>query len=1052
MAALATINFLAAAAAVAPHASKLQNSASGSPQSSYSMNVLDNRSSIRIGYELGCTSDGFRPPTLRVLSGKHVSGDGINDGKSGVPRRKTLVTKCVITNAVVERDTKEDASIASMLNSQPNLQERSADGRALKPAPKPVRRPSPQKVANAGNENRSLPKINGARPGNTEKTFVQTFKPGDKSDKPLGAMGFKSPISSLEQILEKAEKLNAQASSSATERRYVNLTWRKGDSISQKSSPPRDSPQEEMPANDCSPKEVVDCSQEAKARTGIGAASPTLTAEATKPEVPRSSVNAFVKPPSSKEPQLAKPPQKQIILKDLGAARKKPQMSKGKAVASKPAAWADVNGCVAAPPKTVKIAPIKSKEDWPKKTTALVGGKQRMGSMGKQADDLLDGDVLGAKGARRSGRKMTKASRKAARVQAAKAAAPVKVDILEVGKQGMSVPDLADKLAVNDGEIVKTLFLKGIVTTVNQTLDEATVKLVCQEFDVEVVEAGTIKLEDMAKKTDEFLEDEDLDHLQVRSPVVTIMGHVDHGKTSLLDYIRKSKVAAGEVGGITQGIGAYKVPVLVDGKVQSCVFLDTPGHQAFSAMRARGARVTDIAIIVVAADDGVKPQTQEAIAHAKAANVPIVVAINKIDKGGAEPERVMQELSGLGILPEEWGGDVPMVQVSALTGKNVDTLLETVMLVAEFQDLKANPNRSALGTVIESRLDKRTGVMATFLVQNGTLKKGDVVLCGASYGKVRALLDDSGACVDEAGPSTAVQLIGLSNVPIAGDKFEVLDLLEEAHERAKQCAETMRLNRLAAQAAEGKVTLSSLASSVAENRGGGVEMHQLNVVLKVDVQGTLEALREALQSLPQDTVNLRMLMQASGDVTASDLDLAIASEAIVIGFNVGIQPGVKAYAESKGVEVRRYRVIYELIDDIRKAMEGLLDVIQEEVPIGTAEVRAIFNSGSGKVAGCMVTDGKLVKGCGCKVVRHNEVIHTGTLYSLRRVKEIAKEVIAGLECGVGIEDFHEWQEGDMIEAFNLVPKKRTLEEASVKTAFSHAAVTAIATTDASKVS
>jgi translation initiation factor IF-2 len=595
----------------------------------------------------------------------------------------------------------------------------------------------------------------------------------------------------------------------------------------------------------------------------------------------------------------------------------------------------------------------------------------------------------------------------------------------------MSCQELAESLAVNDSEIVKVLFMKGIGITVNQTLDEETVKLVCKDFDVEVVEAGSIRVEDLAKKSNVFLDDEDADHLVPRPPVVTIMGHVDHGKTSLLDFIRKTKVAAGEAGGITQGIGAYSIDVKVEDEVQSCVFLDTPGHEAFSAMRARGARVTDIAVIVVAADDGVRPQTLEAIAHAKAADVPIVIAINKIDKDGANPQVVMQELSTHGLMPEEWGGDIPMVQVSAKKGTNIDTLLENIILVAEFQELKANPDREAKGTVIEASLDKARGPLATLLVQNGTLRVGDVVLCGEAYGKVRALMDYTGERVDEAGPSTAVQILGLSQVPVAGDEFEVVESLESARSRASDYAEIARNSRLQAQAGEGKVTLHSFANAVAASAETGVERHQLNVVLKVDAQGSVEAIREVVQALPQDTVALRFLMQSTGEISGSDVDLALASGAIVVGFNVGVQASVQAQADAEGVEIRMYRVIYDLVDDIRKAMEGLLEDVEEEVPIGEAEVRAVFGAGSGKVAGCMVTEGKLVKGAGIRVLRGKESVHVGTITSLRRVKELAKEVAAGLECGVGTQDFNEWQEGDKIMAFNLVAKKRTLEDASV---------------------
>ncbi|KAF9667003.1 hypothetical protein SADUNF_Sadunf16G0287700 [Salix dunnii] len=648
-------------------------------------------------------------------------------------------------------------------------------------------------------------------------------------------------------------------------------------------------------------------------------------------------------------------------------------------------------------------------------------------------DEELNVSIPGAKGMLRKGRKWTKASRKAAKLQAAREAAPVKVEILEVGEKGMSIEELAYNLTMGEGEILGLLFSKGIKPDGVQTLDKEMVKMICKEYEVEVIDANPVKFEEMAKKN-EILDEDDLDKLQDRPPVLTIMGHVDHGKANLMDLNGYLQVAASEAGGITQGIGAYKVMVLVDGKLQPCVFLDTPGHEAFGAMRARGARVTDIAIIVVAADDGIRPQTNEAIAHAKAAGVPIVIAINKIDKDGANPERVMQELSSIGLMPEDWGGDVPMVQISALKGENIDDLLETVMLVAELQELKANPDRNAKGTVIEAGLDKSKGPVATFIIQNGTLKRGDVVVCGEAFGKVRALFADGGKRIDQVGPSIPVQVIGLNNVPIAGDEFEVVASLDIAREKAEARAELLWDERISAKAGDGKVTLSSLASAVSAGKLSGLDLHQLNIIMKVDLQGSIEAVRQALQVLPRDNVTLKFLLQATGDVSNSDIDLAVATEAIILGFNVKAPGSVKSYAEKKGVEIRLYRVIYELIDDVRNAMEGLLETVEEQEPIGSTVVRAVFSSGSGRVAGCMVTEGKVVKGCGIRVVRNRKTVHIGILDSLRRVKEIVKEVNAGLECGIGAEDYDDWEDGDIIEAFNTVEKKRTLEEASASMA------------------
>ncbi|KAG2268569.1 hypothetical protein Bca4012_070819 [Brassica carinata] len=770
-------------------------------------------------------------------------------------------------------------------------------------------------------------------------------------------------------------------------------------------------------------------------------------------------------PPLRAQPQLqgrpmvAPPPVKKPILKDLGMSSKPSgPILKDVGMASKPPASEEVvdssnkskerkpilvdkfaskkksadpaaSQAVLAPTKPGKGPPSsKFRVEHRNKRNASANPRRRMAAQDDADEDASELNVS-IPGSGRKGRKWSKASRKAARLQAARDAAPVKAEILEVEEEGMSIEDLAYNLAIGEGDILGYLYSKGIRPDGVQTLDREMVRMICRDYDVEVLDADSVQVEEMAKKKENF-DEEDLDKLEDRPPVITIMGHVDHGKTTLLDYIRKSKVAASEAGGITQGIGAYKVSVPVDGKVQSCVFLDTPGHEAFGAMRARGARVTDIAIIVVAADDGIRPQTNEAIAHAKAAGVPIVIAINKIDKDGASPERVMQELSSIGLMPEDWGGDVPMVQISALKGENIDDLLETVMLVAELQELKANPHRNAKGIVIEAGLDKAKGPFATFIVQKGTLKRGDVVVCGEAFGKVRALFDHSGERVDEAGPSIPVQVIGLNNVPIAGDEFEIVSSLDVAREMAEARAVSLRDERISAKAGDGKVTLSSLASAVSAKKMSGLDLHQLNIILKVDVQGSIEAVRQALQVLPQENVTLKFLLQATGDVSNSDVDLASASEAIIFGFNVKASGSVKKAAENKGVEIRLYRVIYELIDDVRNAMEGLLESVEEQIPIGSAEVRATFSSGSGRVAGCMVNEGKFVKDCGIKVIRKGKTVHVGVLDSLKRVKENVKEVGAGLECGIGMDDYDDWIEGDTIEAFNAVQKRRTLEEAS----------------------
>ncbi|KAL1820830.1 hypothetical protein ACET3Z_015699 [Daucus carota] len=690
---------------------------------------------------------------------------------------------------------------------------------------------------------------------------------------------------------------------------------------------------------------------------------------------------------------------------------------------------------VLAPPKPKKASSSgRFRDDFSRKTGLSGGSRRRMAKNDIPDEEAseLDGFIHGVVTSRK-GRKWSKASRKAARLQAARDAEPVKAEILEVEEDGMLTMELAHNLAVSEGEILGFLYSKGIKPDGVQTLDKDIVKMVCKEYDVEVIDAAPIRVEEMAKRK-ETLDEDDLDKLEHRPPVLTIMGHVDHGKTTLLDHIRKTKVAASEAGGITQRIGAYKVQVPIDGGFQPCVFLDTPGHEAFGAMRARGARVTDIAIIVVAADDGIRPQTNEAIAHAKAAGVPIVVAINKIDKDGANPERVMQELSSIGMIPEDWGGDIPMVQISALKGDNVDDLLETVMLVAELQELKANPHRNAKGTVVEAGLDKCKGPVATFIVQNGTLKKGDIIVSGEAFGKVRALYDDGGKLVSEAGPSFPIQVIGLNNVPFAGDEFEVVGALDIARERAESRADSIRLERISAKAGDGKVTLSSFASAVSSRTHTGLDLHQLVIIMKVDFQGSTEAITQALKVLPQDNVTIKFLLQATGDISKSDVDLAVASKAICFGFNVRAAGSVKSYADNKGVEIRLYKVIYELVDDVRTAMEGLLDTVEDQIPIGSVEVRAVFSGGSGRFAGCMVTEGKVVKDCGIRVCRKGKTVFVGALNSLRRIKETVREVSAGLECGIGIDGFNDWEAGDTLEAFNTVQKHRTLEEASASMA------------------
>jgi translation initiation factor IF-2 len=582
----------------------------------------------------------------------------------------------------------------------------------------------------------------------------------------------------------------------------------------------------------------------------------------------------------------------------------------------------------------------------------------------------------------------------------------------------LSVHDLADLLVVPETELIKVLFIKGIAANINQILDIPTAAMVAQEFEIEV-ETGSVEAE--AKKVTEMLDASDLDHLIRRPPVVTIMGHVDHGKTTLLDSIRKTKVAQGEAGGITQHIGAYHVDVEHGDDMQQVVFLDTPGHEAFTAMRARGARVTDVAILVVAADDGVRPQTIEAISHAKAAGVPIIVAINKIDKEGAQPDRVKQELTEYSLVAEEWGGDTVMVPVSAIKGENLDTLLEMVLLVSEVEDLYANPDRPAKGTVIEANLDKARGPVATLIIQNGTLKVGDILVAGSVFGKVRAMIDDRGKRVNVAGPSYAVEVLGLSDVPAAGDEFEVYLDEKEARSLASDRSDEQRLSRLQQAMASRRVSLNTLSAQAQEG-----ELKELNLILKADVQGSVEAILGSLQQLPQKEVQVRVLLAAPGEITETDVDLAAASSAVIVGFNTTLASGARQAADKAGIDVRDYNVIYKLLEDIQGAMEGLLDPEMVEEPLGQVEVRAVFPVGRGAVAGCYVLSGKVIRNSRVRVRRGNEVVHEGNLDSLKRMKEDTKEVNAGYECGIGLDNFKDWVEKDIIEVFRLASKRRTL--------------------------
>lgn len=575
----------------------------------------------------------------------------------------------------------------------------------------------------------------------------------------------------------------------------------------------------------------------------------------------------------------------------------------------------------------------------------------------------------------------------------------------------ITVADLAHKMAVKGVEVVKTLMKMGMMVTINQSLDQDTALLVVEEM-------GHIGKPAAIDDPDAFLND-DSTHVDAellpRPPVVTVMGHVDHGKTSLLDYIRKTRVVSGEAGGITQHIGAYHV----DTPKGVVTFLDTPGHEAFTAMRARGAQATDIVILVVAADDGVMPQTVEAIAHAKAAGVPIVVAVNKIDKDAANPERIRQELTQHEVVCDEWGGDVQFVDVSAKKGINIDKLLEAVLLEAEVLELKAPVASPAKGIIVEARLDKGRGAVATLLVQSGTLRKGDMLLAGTTFGKIRAMLDENGKAIDEAGPSIPVEILGLSDVPNAGEDALVLADEKKAREVALFRQGKFRDVRLAKQQA---AKLENMFNNMGENQA-----QNLSLIVKADVQGSYEALSGSLQKLSTDEVRVQVLHSGVGGISESDVNLAIASGALIIGFNVRADASARKLAESEDVEIRYYNIIYDAIDDVKAAMSGMLSPEEKEQITGTVEIRQVITvSKVGNIAGCMVTDGLVKRDSKVRVIRNNVVIHTGELSSLKRFKDDVKEVKMGFECGLMIKNFNEIMEGDQLECFDVVEVARTL--------------------------
>jgi len=627
------------------------------------------------------------------------------------------------------------------------------------------------------------------------------------------------------------------------------------------------------------------------------------------------------------------------------------------------------------------------------------GGKQRIGGKKGQQQSKKDNKFKGNKARNEEQEKLRRLQMEVARK------APVTVKIPEE----ITVGELASRMKKTAGEVIKLLMKNGVIAAINQTIDFDTAEFVAVELGCKVEREVTVTIEERIIDDHQDTAEE----LQGRAPVVVVMGHVDHGKTSTLDAIRNTSVTSGEAGGITQHIGAYTVEC----NGQPITFLDTPGHAAFTSMRARGAMCTDIAILVVAADDGIMPQTIESINHAKAANVPIIVAINKMDKPEANPDKIKQQLTEYDLIPEEWGGETIICPISAKTGMGLDNLLEMVLLTAEVQELKANPDRRAKGTVIEARLDKTRGPIATLLVQNGTLNQGDIIIAGTAVGRVRVMTNDKGRTVKAAGPSIPVEITGLAEVPAPGDEFNAVTderMARELVEQRKQAAKDAAANAMQ------KVTLDNLFAKMQEG-----EMKELPLVVKADVQGSAEAIKASLEKLTNEEVRVRVIHTGVGAINESDVLLASTAGAIIVGFNVRPDAGAQASAQRNTVDMRFYRVIYDAIDEIESAMKGMLAPKFEEVVIGHAEVRLTYKvSAVGTVAGCMVKDGKVTRDAQVRVLRDNVVIHEGEVGSLQRFKDQAKEVTAGFECGMSIAKFNDIKEGDIFECFAMQEIKR----------------------------
>jgi translation initiation factor IF-2 len=752
-------------------------------------------------------------------------------------------------------------------------------------------------------------------------------------------------------------------------------------------------PSEELEKVDVKPVQETPASEEASAIQAETAVTPKVK----KPKKPKKDTAAKIIQLPVKP--VEKPPVK------IAAKHEKPKGKVKRMPPRAPVAKPDL------PPKEFPAKEIKKKKSKQRLDEEIDGNKKFLKKkISFRKKSVIEGAALYGGGYR------TRKPRKGAKGKAVATGQKTQITTAKAIKRRIKIDDaivlseLAKRMGIKSGEMIKTLMGMGVMATVNQSIDYDTAVLVAAEFDYEVERAAFEEEEILKQKTD------GPEILQERPPVVTIMGHVDHGKTSLLDVIRKTHVTETEAGGITQHIGAY----LVATDKGQIAFLDTPGHEAFTAMRARGAKVTDIVILVVAADDGVMPQTIEAINHAKAADVPIIVAINKIDKANADPERVKRELAENGLTPEDWGGDTIFIQVSAKQEEGIDELLEMISLQSEVLELKANPDKPAFGHVVEAKIDTGRGPVATVLVQDGTLRNGDPVVCGIHFGKIRALLDDKGVQVESAGPSIPVEILGLSGVPVAGDEMIALDDERSARQVSMHRVQRQRSKELAQ---TNRVSLENLFERMQQG-----EVKDLNLIIKADVHGSIEALTEALTKLSNEEVKVNVVHSATGTVTESDIPLAAVSNAIIFGFNVRPTPKVQAIAAEENVDMRFYSVIYDVIKDVKGAMVGLMESTYKEHILGSADVREIFQIPKvGTIAGCHVTDGKIDRGQNIRVVRDGVVLYEGKNSSLRRFKDDVKEVQAGYECGIGIERFNDIKIGDVLECFYLEEIRPSIE-------------------------